>query len=74
MLTRRRFVEYSALSSMLSSAMLAYRPLFWGQPAPAERPLRLAILGSVYRHQSQYANPRRPLSGGLSVRRRMAHA
>ena len=27
MLTRRRFVEYSALSS----AMLAYRPLFWGQ-------------------------------------------
>ena len=45
MLTRRRFVEYSALSS----AMLAYRPRLWGQ-APAQRPLRLAILGSVYRH------------------------
>ena len=48
MLTRRRFVEYSALSSML-----AYRPLFWGQQAPTQRPLRLAILGSVYRQQSQ---------------------
>jgi hypothetical protein len=47
MLTRRRFVKYSALSS----AMLAYRPIFWGQQAP-QRPLRLAILGSVYRHQS----------------------
>jgi hypothetical protein len=49
MLTRRRFVEYSALSS----AMLASRPLLpcaWGQTD--ERPLRLAILGSVYRHQS----------------------
>src|SRR6202453_1449334 len=49
MLTRRRFVECSALST----AMLASRPLLWGQPAPAQRPLRLAILGSVYRHQSQ---------------------
>ena len=48
MLTRRRFVEYSALSS----AMLAYRPLLWGRQAPAQRPLRLAILGSVYRYQS----------------------
>ena len=47
MLTRRRFVKYSALSSM------AYRPLFWGQQAPTQRPLRLAILGSVYRQQSQ---------------------
>jgi hypothetical protein len=47
MLTRRRFVEYSALSS----AMLAYRPLLWGQQAPARSP-RLAILGSVYRYQS----------------------
>ena len=49
MLTRRRFVEYSALSS----AMLAYRPLLrsgWAQ-TPG-RPLRLAILGSVYRYQS----------------------
>jgi hypothetical protein len=51
MLTRRRFVGYSALSS----AMLAYRPLLengWGQ-TPAPRPLRLAVFGSVYRHQSQ---------------------
>jgi hypothetical protein len=51
MLSRRRFVGYSALSS----AMLAYRPLLangWGQ-TPAQKPLRLAILGSVYRHQSQ---------------------
>jgi hypothetical protein len=47
MLTRRRFVEYSALST----GMLAYRPLLWGQ-ASAQRPLRLAILGSVYRPQS----------------------
>jgi hypothetical protein len=50
MLTRRRFVGYSALSS----AMLAYRPLLrsgLGQ-TPAQRPLRLAILGSVYRRQS----------------------
>jgi hypothetical protein len=35
-----------------STEMLAYRPLLWGQQAPAERPLRLAILGGVYRHQS----------------------
>jgi hypothetical protein len=49
MLTRRRFVEYSALSS----AMLVSRPLLRGAWAQApERPLRLAILGSVYRHQS----------------------
>jgi hypothetical protein len=49
MLTRRRFVEYSALSS----AMLASRKLLpagWAQTAG--RPLRLAILGSVYRYQS----------------------
>src|SRR5580704_14387414 len=50
MLTRRRFVGYSALSS----AMLVSRPLLrsgWAQ-TPG-RPLRLAILGSVYRYQSQ---------------------
>jgi hypothetical protein len=49
MLTRRRFVGYSALSS----AMLAYRPLLhssWAQ-TPAQRPLRVAILGSAYRYQ-----------------------
>jgi hypothetical protein len=51
MLTRRRFVGYSAVSS----AMLAYRPLLGGgwSETPAQRPLRLAILGSVYRQQSQ---------------------
>ena len=51
MLTRRRFVGYSALSA----AMLAKHPLLpggWGQ-TPGQRPLRLAILGSVYHHQSQ---------------------
>ena len=65
MLTRRRFVGYSALSS----TMLAYRPLLpngWAQ-TPGQRPLRLAILGSVYRHQSKHADPRRPLSGWLST-------
>jgi hypothetical protein len=49
MLSRRRFVEYSTLSS----AMLVSRPLLrsgWAQTL--ERPLRLSILGSVYRHQS----------------------
>lgn len=47
MLTRRRFVGYSALSS----AMLACPPLLrsgFGQ-TPEGRPLRLAILGSDYR-------------------------
>jgi hypothetical protein len=49
MLTRRRFLGYSALSS----ALLAYRPLLrsgFGQrfAGPAGAPLRLAILGSVY--------------------------
>jgi hypothetical protein len=49
MLTRRRFVGYSALSS----AMLAYPPLLGGGWAQTPgRPLRLAILGSVYRNQS----------------------
>ncbi len=33
--------------------MSGYRSLLWGQPAPVQRPLRLAILGSVYRPQSQ---------------------
>src|ERR1700761_3052434 len=50
MLTRRRFVGYSALST----AMLAGRPLLfdaWGEDT--QRPLRLAILGSVYRPQSE---------------------
>lgn len=48
MLTRRRFVGYSAMAS----ALWASRPLLgsaFGQtPASAQRPLRLAILGSVY--------------------------
>ena len=48
MLTRRRFVGYSALSS----SMLASTPLVrsaFGQTASTQRPLRLAILGSTYR-------------------------
>ncbi len=52
MLTRRRFVGYSALSS----AMLAFPPLLrsgLGQ-APAGRPLRLAILGNTYRRGSHF--------------------
>src|SRR6201999_706838 len=51
MLTRRRFVGYSALSS----AALVCRPLLqsgWAEAAPAG-PLRVAILGSTYRYQSQ---------------------
>jgi hypothetical protein len=47
MLTRRRFVGYSALSS----AVLAL-PRGWGQ-TPGPHPLRLAILGSTYTYQSQ---------------------
>ena len=49
MLTRRRFVGYSALSS----TMLAYPQLkrsAFGQAG--QQPVRLAILGSVYRHGS----------------------
>jgi hypothetical protein len=49
MLTRRRFVGYSALSS----TMLAYPQLMrsaFGQAG--QQPVRLAILGSVYRHGS----------------------
>jgi hypothetical protein len=50
MLTRRRFVGYSALSS----AMLAYPQFMRSSFAqtPGQHPLRLAILGSVYRHGS----------------------
>jgi len=51
MLTRRRFVSYSALSS----SMLACPPLVrsaFSQPSSTQRPLRLAILGSTYRRGS----------------------
>ena len=53
MLTRRRFVGYSALSS----SMLACPPLLrssFGQSrsASAQRPVRLAIIGSTYRRGS----------------------
>ena len=52
MLTRRRFLGNSALSS----AMLAYPPLLSSAFSQTEnkggKPLRLAILGSVYTHQS----------------------
>jgi hypothetical protein len=50
MLTRRRFVGYSALSS----SMLAYPSLLrsaFGQ-TPSAQPIRLAILGSTYRRGS----------------------
>jgi len=53
MLTRRRFLGYSALTS----AMLAYRPLLRPGMAQAMRegqhPLRLAILGNSYTEGSQ---------------------
>lgn len=48
MLTRRRFVGYSALSS----SMLACPPLVrsaFGQTSSSQRSIRLAILGSTYR-------------------------
>ncbi len=48
MLTRRRFVGYSALSS----AMMAYPQLLrngFGQTAGGAQPLRLAVLGNDYR-------------------------
>ena len=51
MLTRRRFVGYSALSS----SMLVCPPLLrsaFGQGSSGQRPLRLAILGSTYRRGS----------------------
>jgi hypothetical protein len=50
MLTRRRFVGYSALSS----AMLANGPLLRSafSQTSTQRPLQLAILGSVYRRGS----------------------
>ena len=53
MLTRRRFVGYSALSSAIMAHPALLRSGF-GQapPAPGDRPLRIAVLGSVYRHGS----------------------
>jgi hypothetical protein len=50
MLNRRRFVGYSALSS----AMLAYPQLMRSafSQTPGQHPIRLAVLGSVYRHGS----------------------
>jgi hypothetical protein len=49
MLTRRRFVGYSALSSAMLACPSWLRSSF-GQTSSgtAQRPLRLAILGSVY--------------------------
>jgi hypothetical protein len=49
MLTRRRFVSYSALSSAMLACPSWLRSGF-GQtpPGTAQRPVRLAILGSVY--------------------------
>lgn len=49
MLTRRRFLGYSALSSALLASSPLLRSGFGQRPAdPADAPLRLAILGSVY--------------------------
>jgi hypothetical protein len=49
MLTRRRFLGYSALSSALLASGPLLRSGFGQAPAdPAGAPLRLAILGSVY--------------------------
>jgi hypothetical protein len=49
MLSRRRFVGYSALSS----AMAVYPQLLRAGQAPYDGPLRLAILGSVYKQGSR---------------------
>lgn len=49
MLSRRRFVGYSALSS----AMMAYPRLLRAEGAPADGPIRLAILGSTYTQGSR---------------------
>ena len=49
MLTRRRFVGYSALSSAMLACPSWLRSAFGQTPSgTAERPLRVAILGSVY--------------------------
>jgi len=48
MLTRRRFVGYSALSSSMLACPALVRSAF-GQAVSAQRPQRLAILGSTYR-------------------------
>ena len=49
MLTRRRFVGYSALSSAMLACPSWLRSAFGQTPSgTAQRPLRLAILGSVY--------------------------
>ena len=49
MLTRRRFVGYSALSSAMLACPSLLRSGFGQTPTgTAQRPLRLAILGSVY--------------------------
>jgi hypothetical protein len=48
MLTRRRFVGYSGLSSSMLAVPPFVRSAF-GQTSSTQRPLRLAILGSTYR-------------------------
>ncbi len=50
MLTRRRFVGYSALSSAMLASPQLMRSAFC--QTPGQHPLRLAVLGSVYRHGS----------------------
>ena len=53
MLTRRRFVGYSALSSSMLAFPSLLRSGFGQTPSgSAQRPLRLAVLGSTYRRGS----------------------
>ena len=51
MLTRRRFVGCSALSSSMLACPRLIRSAF-GQTSSTQRPLRLPILGSTYRRGS----------------------
>src|SRR6202035_3065777 len=51
MLTRRRFVGYSALSSSMFACPPLLRSAF-GQTSSTGHPLRLAIIGSTYRRGS----------------------
>ncbi len=71
MLTRRRFVEYSALSSpcwRIARCSAGLGPDAGSAPAAPGDP------GQRVSASVAYANPCGPLSGWLSVRRRMAHA
>jgi hypothetical protein len=53
MLTRRRFVGYTALSSAVAACPPLLRRGFAQAERPGEHLLRVAIMGSVYRHGSK---------------------